>query len=30
MSPHSLSNFEIQNYYSNEPKVFIQEIFHLK
>ena len=33
MSPHPLSNFEIQKYYQNEPKfngVFLQEIIYLK
>ena len=35
MLPHSLTYFEIQKYYQNEPKcvslkVFIQEIVYLK
>ena len=32
MPPHPLTNFEIQKYYQNEPKlnVFVQEIIYLK
>ena len=34
MSPHTLTNFEIQKYYENEPKLnrfySIQEIMYLK
>ena len=32
MQPHPLTNFEIQKYHQNQPKlmVFIQEIVYLK